>query len=106
MARRSGSALLPLHGGRGPALAGDTHGLGSAIIAQAVIHHYGRDQGSYGVSLIPSGSNRSARSWAWIGIRPWHHDQRVIRCPQARADAALQNELGIHMSAVAGGEHS
>jgi len=44
MARRSGSALLPLHGGRVPPwLATRMASLG-AIIAQAVIHHYGRDE--------------------------------------------------------------
>jgi uncharacterized protein len=33
MAKRSGSADLPLHGGRVP-----------AVITQAIVHHYGRDE--------------------------------------------------------------
>ena len=44
MARRSGSADLPLHGGRVPPwLATRMASLG-AIITQAVVHHYGRDE--------------------------------------------------------------
>src|SRR6202011_5919232 len=44
MARRSGSAILPLHGGRVPPwLATRMSSLG-AIITQAIVHHYGRDE--------------------------------------------------------------
>jgi uncharacterized protein len=44
MARRSGSADLPLHGGRVPPwLATRMSSLG-AIITQAIVHHYGRDE--------------------------------------------------------------
>src|SRR5271166_726762 len=43
MARRTGSADLPLHGGRVPPwLATRMASLG-AIITQAIVHHYGRD---------------------------------------------------------------
>jgi len=44
MPRRSGSADLPLHGGRVPPwLATRMSSLGT-IIAQAIVHHYGRDE--------------------------------------------------------------
>lgn len=44
MSRRTGSADLPLHGGRVPAwLATRMSALG-AVIAQAIVHHYGRDE--------------------------------------------------------------
>jgi uncharacterized protein len=44
MARRAGSADLPLHGGRVPLwLAGRMTRLG-AVIAEAIVHHYGRDE--------------------------------------------------------------
>jgi len=44
MAHRSGSANLPLHGGRVPSwLAARMSKLG-AVIAEAVVHHYGRDE--------------------------------------------------------------
>src|ERR1700740_1344699 len=44
MARRTGSADLPLHGGRVPPwLATRMSSLG-AVITQAIVHHYGRDK--------------------------------------------------------------
>jgi hypothetical protein len=44
MARRTGSAVLPRHGGRVPPwLATRMSSLG-AIITQAIVHHYGRDE--------------------------------------------------------------
>jgi hypothetical protein len=44
MPRRAGSADLPLHGGRVPSwLAGRMTRLG-AVIAEAIVHHYGRDE--------------------------------------------------------------
>ncbi len=44
MAQRSGSADLPLHGGRVPPwLAGRMTRLG-AVISEAIVHHYGRDE--------------------------------------------------------------
>ena len=44
MAHRAGSADLPLHGGRVPPwLAGRMTRLG-AVISQAIVHHYGRDE--------------------------------------------------------------
>ena len=44
MARRAGSADLPLHGGRVPQwLAARMAQLG-AVICEAVVHHYGRDE--------------------------------------------------------------
>jgi hypothetical protein len=44
MTRRSGSADLPLHGGRVPPwLAARMATLG-AVITQAIVHHYGRDE--------------------------------------------------------------
>src|SRR6202451_4015453 len=43
-ARRSGSAILPLHGGRVPPwLATRMSSLG-AVVTQAIVHHYGRDE--------------------------------------------------------------
>src|SRR6188474_2130301 len=44
MARRSGSADLPLHGGHVPQwLAGRMTRLG-AVMSEAIVHHYGRDE--------------------------------------------------------------
>lgn len=44
MAQRSGSANLPLHGGRVPPWLGDRMTKLGTILTQAIIHHYGRDE--------------------------------------------------------------
>ena len=44
MAKRAGSADLPLHGGRVPAWLGERMTRLGAVVAQAVVHHYGRDE--------------------------------------------------------------
>ena len=43
MAKRSGSADLPLHGGRVPAWLGDRMTRLGTVIAEAIVHHEGRD---------------------------------------------------------------
>src|SRR4051794_37212144 len=42
MAKRSGSADLPLHGGRVPAWLGERMARLGAVMAEAIVHHYGR----------------------------------------------------------------
>ena len=44
MTRRSGSADLPLHHGRVPAWLGQRMTRLGAVITQAIVHHYGRDE--------------------------------------------------------------
>ena len=44
MAQRSGSADLPLHGGQVPKWLADRMTRLGAVMAQAVVHHYGRDE--------------------------------------------------------------
>ncbi|TFI60202.1 DUF763 domain-containing protein [Sphingomonas parva] len=44
MAQRSGSAVLPLHGGRVPAWLGERMTRLGAVMTQAIVHHYGRDE--------------------------------------------------------------
>ncbi len=44
MARRAGSADLPLHGGRVPLWLADRMTRLGAVISEAIIHHYGRDE--------------------------------------------------------------
>jgi uncharacterized protein len=43
MARRSGSADLPLHGGRVPAWLGERMTRLGTVMAEAIVHHYGRE---------------------------------------------------------------
>ena len=44
MAQRAGSADLPLHHGRVPAWLGQRMARLGAVMAEAIIHHYGRDE--------------------------------------------------------------
>ncbi len=44
MPRRAGSADLPLHGGRVPLWLADRMTRLGAVIAEAIVHHYGRDE--------------------------------------------------------------
>src|SRR6202167_6229976 len=44
MARRAGSADLPLHGGRVPAWLADRMTRLGNVISEAIVHHYGRDE--------------------------------------------------------------
>jgi uncharacterized protein len=44
MARRAGSADLPLHGGRVPLWLADRMTRLGAVISEAIVHHYGRDE--------------------------------------------------------------
>jgi hypothetical protein len=44
MAQRTGTADLPLHGGRVPQWLADRMSRLGAVITQAIIHHYGRDE--------------------------------------------------------------
>jgi hypothetical protein len=44
MTKRTGSADLPLHGGRVPPWLGERMTRLGAVISQAIVHHYGRDE--------------------------------------------------------------
>ena len=44
MAKRSGSADLPLHGGRVPAWLGERMTRLGTVMAEAIVHHHGRDE--------------------------------------------------------------
>jgi uncharacterized protein len=44
MARRTGSADLPLHGGRVPPWLAERMAVVGAVVCQAIVHHYGRDE--------------------------------------------------------------
>jgi hypothetical protein len=44
MAQRAGSANLPLHGGQVPRWLADRMTRLGAVISEAIVHHYGRDE--------------------------------------------------------------
>lgn len=69
MVRRAGSADLPLHGGRVPAWLGRRMTRLGAVIVEAIVLEYGRDELLRRLAH-PFGFSPSGPSWAWTGTRP------------------------------------
>ena len=94
MTRRTGSADLPLHGGRVPPwLAARMAKLG-AVMCQAIIHHYGRDE------LLQRLSHPFwFQSFGAVMGMDWHSSGITTSVIGAlkRGLAPLQKELGIHV---------
>jgi uncharacterized protein len=102
MARRSGSAILPLHGGRVPAwLASRMASLG-ATITQAIIHHYGRDE-----FLRRLSHPFWFQSFGAVMGMDWHSSGITTSVIGAlkRGLGPLSDELGIHVCGGRG-QHS
>src|ERR1700759_4412511 len=94
MARRTGSADLPLHGGRVPPwLAARVSSLG-AIITQAVVHHYGRDAFMQRLS-----HPFWFQSFGAVMGMDWHSSGITTSVIGAlkRGLAPLQGELGLYV---------
>src|SRR5882672_4651933 len=94
MASRSGTAILPLHGGRVPPwLATRMSSLG-AIITQAIVHHYGRDE-----FLRRLSHPFWFQSFGAVMGMDWHSSGITTSVIGAlkRGLAPLQGELGIHV---------
>ena len=94
MAHRSGSADLPLHGGRVPPwLAGRMTRLG-AVIAEAIVHHYGRDE-----LLRRLAHPFWFQSFGAVMGMDWHSSGITTSVIGAlkRGLAPLSGELGIHV---------
>src|ERR1700749_4378774 len=102
MARRTGSADLPLHGGRVPPwLATRMSSLG-AVITQAIVHHYGRDE--FLQRLSPP---FWFQSFGAVMGMAWHSSGITTSVIGAlkRGLGPLSNELGIHVCGGRG-QHS
>src|ERR1700726_4621711 len=102
MARRTGSADLPLHGGRVPPwLASRMSSLG-AIITQAIVHHYGRDE-----FLRRLSQPFWFQSFGAVMGMDWHSSGITTSVIGAlkRGLGPLQSELGIHVCGGRG-QHS
>src|ERR1700692_225398 len=102
MARRTGSADLPLHGGRVPPwLATRMSSLG-AIITQAIVHHYGRDE-----FLQRLSHPFWFQSFGAVMGMDWHSSGITTSVIGAlkRGLAPLSDELGIHVCGGRG-QHS
>ncbi len=94
MARRTGSADLPLHGGRVPAWLAERMASLGAIVTQAIVHHYGRDE-----FLQRLSHPFWFQSFGAVMGMDWHSSGITTSVIGAlkRGLAPLQSELGIHV---------
>src|SRR4051812_17285151 len=101
MARRTGSADLPLHGGRVPPWLAERMASLGAIVCQAIVHHYGRDE-----FLQRLSHPFWFQSFGAVMGMDWHSSGITTSVIGAlkRGLAPLQSELGIHVCG-GGGKH-
>jgi uncharacterized protein len=94
MAQRTGSADLPLHGGRVPAWLGARMSKLGAVICQAIVHHYGRDE-----FLRRLAHPFWFQSFGAVMGMDWHSSGITTSVIGAlkRGLAPLEDELGIHV---------
>src|ERR671911_710430 len=94
MARRAGSADLPLHGGRVPKWLGERMTRLGAVIAEAIVHHYGRDE-----LLRRLAHPFWFQSFGAVMGMDWHSSGITTSVIGAlkRGLAPLEAELGIHV---------
>ncbi|WP_316201960.1 MULTISPECIES: DUF763 domain-containing protein [unclassified Bradyrhizobium] len=102
MARRTGSADLPLHSGRVPAWLGTRMASLGAIITQAIVHHYGRDE-----FLARMSHPFWFQSFGAVMGMDWHSSGITTSVIGAlkRGLKPLSGELGIYVCGGRG-EHS
>jgi uncharacterized protein len=93
-ARRAGSADLPLHGGAVPRWLADRMTRLGAVISQAIIHHYGRDE-----LLRRLAHPFWFQSFGAVMGMDWHSSGITTSVIGAlkRGLAPLRHELGIHV---------
>lgn len=94
MSRRGGSADLPLHGGRVPAWLGQRMSRLGAVMCQAIVHHYGRDE-----LLRRLAHPFWFQSFGAVMGMDWHSSGITTSVIGAlkRGLAPLAGELGIHV---------
>jgi hypothetical protein len=94
MARRAGSADLPLHSGAVPKWLADRMTRLGAVMSQAIVHHYGRDE------LLRRLANPFwFQSFGAVMGMDWHSSGITTSVIGAlkRGLAPLRHELGIHV---------
>ena len=94
MARRAGSADLPLHGGQVPKWLADRMTRLGAVMCQAIVHHYGRDE------LLRRLANPFwFQSFGAVMGMDWHSSGITTSVIGAlkRGLTPCENELGIHV---------
>src|SRR3982074_1966542 len=94
MTRRTGSADLPLHGGRVPQWLAQRMATLGAIVCHAIVHHYGPDE-----FLRRLCHPFWFQSFAAVMGMAWHSSGITTSVIGAlkRGLAPLQGELGIHV---------
>ena len=94
MAQRAGRADLPLHGGRVPPWLADRMTRLGAVMAQAIVHHYGRDE-----FLRRLAHPFWFQSFGSVMGMDWHSSGITTSVIGAlkRGLAPLQKELGLHV---------
>src|SRR6204780_23253 len=94
MVRKSGSADLPLHGGRVPLWLADRMTRLGAVISEAIVHHYGRDE-----LLRRLAHPFWFQSFGAVMGMDWHSSGITTSVVGAlkRGLAPLAGELGIHV---------
>jgi hypothetical protein len=94
MAKRAGSADLPLHNGRVPAWLGQRMTRLGAVIAEAICHHYGRDE-----FLRRLAHPFWFQSFGAVMGMDWHSSGITTSVVGAlkRGLAPLSGELGLHV---------
>src|SRR5258705_3240400 len=94
MARRTGSADLPLHGGRVPPWLAERMAVLGAVICQAIVHHYGRDE-----FLQRLSHPFWFQSFGAVMGMDWHSSGITTSVIGAlkRGLTPLRDELGIHV---------
>ncbi|HKH33517.1 MAG TPA: DUF763 domain-containing protein, partial [Beijerinckiaceae bacterium] len=94
MVRRAGSADLPLHGGRVPRWLGERMTRLGAVMSQAIVHHYGRDE-----LLRRLAHPFWFQSFGAVMGMDWHSSGITTSVVGAlkRGLAPLEKELGIHV---------
>src|ERR1041384_2081635 len=94
MARRAGTADLPLHGGNVPYWLAQRMTRLGAVISEAIVHHYGRDE-----LLRRLAHPFRLQSFGAVMGMDWHSSDITTSVIGAlkRGLAPLQKELGIHV---------
>jgi hypothetical protein len=94
VARRAGSADLPLHNGRVPAWLGQRMARLGAVITEAIVHHYGRDE-----FLRRLAHPFWFQSFGAVMGMDWHSSGITTSVIGAlkRGLAPLSGELGLHV---------
>ena len=94
MTRRAGSADLPLHGGHVPRWLADRMTRLGAVMSEAIVHHYGRDE------LLRRLANPFwFQSFGAVRGMDWHSSSITTSVIGAlkRGLTPLSQELGIHV---------